>query len=268
VTSSEPERGKSPKHGDRPERVRVTVAELLGRRAGATRGRPVTRHSAAVPRGLSPRHKLAIATGALFAAASVLASTVLGQPGRGSAGPIGTGSSEPESAHPGAGVGEPPGLGPAPVPQDRGPLPGDRNLLLIPSLEPVRGASPVREPPRRGPAGEARQRAPDGAFRAGQPSIGQLAPASCQGGCTDGTSLGDALGETAMSATDLGTHVVMDAGSDLGTDVVADAGSDLGADVVADAATELGAGGSVSAAGPALSALTAPITGQQGLLGL
>jgi hypothetical protein len=118
-----------PDRGERPERVQITVAELLGRRpCGAGAGR--ARHAAPGVARLPPRRGFALAAGSMVAAGSVVATTVFGSslhlgPRTG----IPTGANEPGTASPGGQVPALPQPGHRPGPDDPKP---NRTLLMPP----------------------------------------------------------------------------------------------------------------------------------------
>lgn len=124
-----------PEHGDQPERIEITVAELLAQRSGsgtAPTRRP-TRHADTVFGRLSPRRRAAVTAGAVLAAGSVLATALFGPTHllRPTA-PVPTGSHDPDGGHPNTG---PPAL-PHPEPPSGahglGDLPDALNPLATP----------------------------------------------------------------------------------------------------------------------------------------
>jgi uncharacterized membrane protein YgcG len=124
-----------PEHGDQPERIEITVAELLAQRSGsgtAPTRRP-TRHADTVFGRLSPRRRAAVTAGAVVAAGSVVATALFGPTHlfRPSA-PVPTGSHDPDGGHPNTG---PPALPHPAPPSDThglGDLPDALNPLPTP----------------------------------------------------------------------------------------------------------------------------------------
>jgi uncharacterized membrane protein YgcG len=171
-----------PEHGDQPERIEITVAELLAQRSGsgtAPTRRP-TRHADTVFGRLSPRRRAAVTAGAVLAAGSVLATALFGPTHlfRPTA-PVPTGSHDPDGGHPNTG---PPAL-PHPAP------PSDTHGLgdLPDAL------NPVPTPPSALPT-RALLTAPDRARRAAAPGraaqVRAAAGSHARSGSRDGTNNG------------------------------------------------------------------------------
>jgi hypothetical protein len=95
--------------GEQPERIEITVAELLAQRGGSNAPiRRPTRHADTVFGRLSPRRRAAVTAGAVLAAGSVVATALFGPTHLfQSTEPVPTGSHDPDGGHPETG---PPGL--------------------------------------------------------------------------------------------------------------------------------------------------------------
>jgi hypothetical protein len=202
-----------PRRGERPERVQITVAELLGQRPRAPAGRRA-RHHASPPARVSPRRMAAMAAASVVAAGSVVAAAVFGSTLRIGPGPgVPTGANEPGSESPGGHIGElaPPGqprqpgqLGQPgqpgqPGPPEVSPYPGDHNLLMIPpSGAVIVPVAPNRDDPGRPRVGRAalnRDARPErGATSAPSPRQARMEPAGSGTGV--GGDVGRRLGDT------------------------------------------------------------------------
>ena len=171
-----------PEHGDQPERIEITVAELLAQRSGsgtAPTRRP-TRHADTVFGRLSPRRRAAVTAGAVVAAGSVVATALFGpthlfHPSA----PVPTGSHDPDGGHPNTG---PPALPHPAPPSDThglGDLPDALNPLPTPpSALPTRALLTAPDRARRATA----------SGRAGQ--VRTAAGSHARSGSRDGTNNG------------------------------------------------------------------------------
>jgi hypothetical protein len=124
-----------PEHGDQPERIEITVAELLAQRSssGAAPTRRPTRHADTVFGRLSPRRRAVVTASAVVAAGSVVATALFGPTHLfRSTEPVPTGSHDPDGGHPDIGPPALPHAAPPPGAHGLGDLPDPLNPLATP----------------------------------------------------------------------------------------------------------------------------------------
>ncbi|HTF52489.1 MAG TPA: hypothetical protein VK735_34015 [Pseudonocardia sp.] len=272
----------APERGEPTERIEITVAELLGRMPSPQARRPPSRHAAPMLTGSSARRKLALTTGAVLAASSVIATALFGPPDLlGQRGPSSTGSNEPDGGHPGSGSTgpshQPPGTpGQQTTPEDRNPRPLATPSPPAATAPVVPGGPPALAVPEFGPRrnGEGRSGSPSGngsssrngsssgdRSSSGRGSSGgdQASGSRSAGGGGTGSRIGDvglALGSSGRSA---GAGLT-DTATDTATEAVADGLVDTSVDTVDRAEGGLAEVSLCVPAGSALSSLTEPIT--------
>jgi uncharacterized membrane protein YgcG len=204
-----------PEHGDQPERIEITVAELLAQRSGsgtAPTRRP-TRHADTVFGRLSPHRRAAVTAGAVLAAGSVLATALFGPTHlfRPTA-PVPTGSHDPDGGHPNTG---PPALPHPEPPSDAhglGNLPDALNPLPTPpSALPTRALLAAPDRARRatapGRAGQVRTAAgshPRSASRGGSDGGSDSSSSRSGGGSSGGGTSGRTIGSVGGGAVSVG----------------------------------------------------------------